>query len=366
MASITPYETSAGRRYRVRYRKPNGSQTSKRGFTTKRDANNFLNSVEVSKVDGTYMDPTRGKVTIDELCEAWLKRQTHWKESHRYAVEASWRNHVKPRWGTWSASAITRTDVADWVADMSREGKSRTVIMRALGILSGALADAVDDRVIAMNPAEKVKNLPAKNATEKIYLTHDEVWQFADHCGPYRSFVLLLAYTGLRWGEATALKAKHINLARRRLSVEENAVAVGGKIVTGTPKSHERRVVPLPKFLVPMLYEIIAELEPDDLLFTREDGRHLLRPKTGRSWWAKALRESNIEKAPTPHSMRHTAASLAIQAGVNIKALQRMLGHASAALTLDRYGHLYPDDLEMIANEFDTAVATVVATKSSS
>jgi integrase len=362
MATITPYETARGRRYRVRYRKPDGSQTDKRGFTTKRDANEFLNSTEVSKGDGSYIDPTRGRATVGELGEAWLKRQTHWKESHRYAVKASWRNYVEPRWGSSAVATITRTEISTWVAELSDAGKSRTVISRALGILSGALADAVDDRIIRSNPAVGVKNLPAKTTSEKVFLTHEEVWAFANHCGPHRTFVLLLAYTGLRWGEATGLKAKHINLARRRLSVEENAVAVGGKIVTGTPKSHEQRTVPLPKFLVPLLYDIIAELDPDDLLFTRADGGHLRRPKTGRSWWAKALRESNIEKAPTPHSMRHTAASLAIQAGVNIKALQRMLGHESAALTLDRYGHLYQDDLEKVTEGLDAAVGALVGT----
>ena len=357
MATIEPYETKSGRRWRVRYRKPDRRQTDKRGFKTKRDAQLFAATVEVDKATGTYIDPTAGRVTVGELGELWLKRQTHWKDSHRYAVEAAWRNHVKPEWETRAVSSITRTDVSTWVATLTTAGKSRTVIGRALGILSGTLGDAVDDRLILTNPAEGIRNLPTKPKGEQVFLTHDQLWRFADQCGQYRTLALLMGYTGLRWGEATALRVRHLNLLRRRLSVEENTVAVGGQIVTGTPKSHDHRVVPLPRFLTPLLAQECEGKSADDLLFTRADGGHVRRPKTGRSWWAKAIRESQVPEELTPHALRHTAASLAIQAGVNIKALQRMLGHASASLTLDRYGHLFPDDLGAVADGLDDAVA---------
>lgn len=200
MATIEPYETKAGKRWRVRYRKPDRRQTDKRGFKTKRDAQLFAATVEVDKATGTYIDPTAGRVTVGELGELWLKRQTHWKDSHRYAVEAAWRNHVKPEWETRAVSSITRTDVSTWVATLTTAGKSRTVIGRALGILSGTLGDAVDDRLILTNPAEGIRNLPTKPKGEQVFLTHDQLWRFADQCGEYRTLALLMRYTGLRWG----------------------------------------------------------------------------------------------------------------------------------------------------------------------
>ncbi|GAB3142604.1 Arm DNA-binding domain-containing protein [Marisediminicola antarctica] len=71
MGSISAYETSVGKRYRVRYRKPDHSQTDKRGFRTKREAEDFMASVEVSKLRGEWVDPTRSKMTVAEWAEHW-------------------------------------------------------------------------------------------------------------------------------------------------------------------------------------------------------------------------------------------------------------------------------------------------------
>src|SRR6476620_8309766 len=100
MGSVTPYETANGRRYRVRYRKPDRTQTDKRGFRTKRDAELFLASVEVSKARGEFIDATASKALIGPLGEAWLARQTHLKPSAYRPLESAWRIHVLPAWGS--------------------------------------------------------------------------------------------------------------------------------------------------------------------------------------------------------------------------------------------------------------------------
>lgn len=356
MATIESYTTQSGKRWRVRYRKPDRRQTDKRGFKTKRDAQLFAATVETRKAEGAYIDPSAGRVTIGQLGTPWLSRQTHLKPSTYASVETAWRIHVHPKWGSWAIGAITRSEVSAWVSTMTEE-RSRTVISRALGVLSAILSDAVDDRLIAVNPAAGVRNLPQKAQGRQIFLTHEQVWALANAAGAHRTMILLLAYTGLRWGEMAGLRVKHLNLLKRRLSVEENAVAVGSKIVTGTPKSHDRRVVPLPRFLIPALAQQCDGKGMDDLVFTSRSGGHMVRPKTGRSWWATAIRNSGVPAELTPHALRHTAASLAISAGANIKVVQRMLGHSSAAMTLDRYGHLFPDDLDTVADGLDAAVA---------
>lgn len=86
----------------------------------------------------------------------------------------------------------------------------------------------------------------------------------------------------------------------------------------------------------------------DDLLFPGDDGRHLKRSHPTSGWFIKAVAESGVPHT-TPHDLRHTAASLAVSAGANVKAVQKMLGHASAAMTLDIYADLFDDDLEAVA-----------------
>lgn len=86
MASIEAYDTKKGRRYRVRYTKPDRKRTDRRGFRTKREAQVFLNTVEASKLEGTYVDPTRGKITVEKLRTHWLKTVSA-KESSKRVYE---------------------------------------------------------------------------------------------------------------------------------------------------------------------------------------------------------------------------------------------------------------------------------------
>ncbi len=176
----------------------------------------------------------------------------------------------------------------------------------------------------------------------------------AEAAGDKRVLVHLLAYCGLRWGEAIGLRVKHLDLLRRRLTVVENAVQVNMRVAVDTPKGHDARTVPIPKFLVDELARQCAGKDREDLVFPGRDGTHLLRPVSFTGWFIKAVEKSGVPRV-TPHDLRHTAASLAVSAGVNVKALQRMLGHKSAAMTLDTYADLFDDDLNAVAPALDKA-----------
>jgi integrase len=200
--------------------------------------------------------------------------------------------------------------------------------------------------------------LPHKKKKPHTYLSHEQVDLLATSATTHRTVVLTLAYTGLRWGEVTGLRVRDVDLARRRLAVRENAVRVGGKILIGTPKSHEARTVPFPPFLSERLAALCADKTPDLILFGNGLS-HQRTPSTRDGWLVYALKRAR-EVDPTfprvtPHDLRHTAASLAVSAGVNVKALQRMLGHASAAMTLDVYADLFDDDLDSVAEALDRA-----------
>jgi integrase len=166
--------------------------------------------------------------------------------------------------------------------------------------------------------------------------------------------VLVLSYTGLRWGEAVGLRVQDLDVLRKRATVSENAVQTGKRIHVGTPKAHKRRTVPLPGFLLPHLARQCEGKDRAGLLWPGDDGGHLRRPHPTSGWFAKAVTKSEVPRI-TPHDLRHTAASLAVSAGANVKAVQKMLGHASAAMTLDTYADLFDDDLEAVATALDQA-----------
>lgn len=111
MGSITSYETVAGKRYRVRYRKPDRTQTDKRGFRTKRDAELFLAATEVRKATGEFIDASAARVTINEIGGAWLSSQAHLKPSSLAVIEVAWRIHVQPVWGRRLLGEIRHSEV---------------------------------------------------------------------------------------------------------------------------------------------------------------------------------------------------------------------------------------------------------------
>jgi integrase len=111
-------------------------------------------------------------------------------------------------------------------------------------------------------------------------------------------------------------------------------VEVKGRLVEGTPKSHQARTVPLPRFLVDELAEHVAGRSGDELVFSTTTGAPLRNSNFRGRVWDKAVAACGLVRV-TPHDLRHTAASLAVGAGADVKAVQRMLGHASASMTLD-------------------------------
>jgi integrase len=280
------------------------------------------------------------------------------KPSSFRTTEIEWRVRVAPRWGGVPLGDIRPTAVQQWVSDLGvgvdgAKPVGAGVVTRAHHVLSSILADAVFDSLLARNPAAGVK-LPRKNRKRPVYLTHPQVTALAAASDGHEGLVLTLAYTGLRWGEATGLRVRDLDMLRRRATIAENAVQSGAEIFVGTTKTHKQRSVPLPAFLLPYLARQCEGKPRDGLLFGGEDGEHLKRPHPESGWFAKAVKASGVPRV-TPHDLRHTAASLAVSAGANVKAVQKMLGHASAAMTLDIYADLFDDDLEAVATALDQA-----------
>jgi integrase len=266
------------------------------------------------------------------------------------AYRTGWQVNVEPRWGTTPIGSIRHSDVSGWVADLASRRGAQTV-RTAVGVLRGILADAVADRMLAVNPAAGVK-LPQRPPARHVYLTADQLARLADESGQYGSLVLLLGAVGPRFGEAAALRVADIDWLHRRVTLTRNAVTVNGRVVVGTLKGNKNRAVPLPGFVLDVLAETARGKGRDDLLWASSGGGYLMPPH-GRMWLASAVARCQAGDPTFPrvtaHDLRHTAASLAIHAGAHPKVVQRMLGHTSAAMTLDVYADLFDSDLDAVA-----------------
>ncbi|MBO0596608.1 site-specific integrase [Nesterenkonia sp. E16_7] len=211
-----------------------------------------------------------------------------------------------------------------------------------------ALDSAVQDRLIARNPMEHVKLPRPGQPRQGMSLSRDQLHALANTMSDDadRALTLVLGYTGLRWGEAIALTVKAVDHKRRRLHVNRTYSEAGGSIREETPKSHEARWVPFPPFLRGELEHVgIGKASGADI-FTNGQGR----PLHGTNWihrvYRPALTRAGIPDAENRviHDLRHTYASLAIQAGANVEQLQRAMGHADATITLNNYADLFEDD----------------------
>jgi integrase len=356
VASIEKRATVGGHSWYARYRTPDGTQRSKT-FRRKVDAERFLTEAESSKHRGTFVDPRRASLTVGAWADGWLAAQADLAPKTRERYEGILSRHIRPRWGKVPLSLVTHAEVQRWLTGLELAPASVRKVHR---VLSMVLAYAVKDGRLAVNPAAGV-SLPRVRHAEKRFLTHQQVFELADACGPqYRLVVLFLAYTGLRWGEMAALRVSRIDFLRRRALVSESVTPVNGVMTFGPTKGHERREVPLPRFLLEDLAEQVKGKKPHDLVFTGPRGAAMRYPVFQRAALNQACEQLDIPRL-TPHELRHTAASLAIASGADIKVVQQMLGHKSATMTLDQYGHLFPDRLDVVADAMDAARTVALA-----
>jgi integrase len=278
---------------------------------------------------GTYVDPAASKVSVGEMAEKWLESRHDLRASTWWKYRGILDNHVLPEWGDKPLNALTREDVATWVTallkpkseDGSGLGASQT--RHAYRALAMVLEWCVPSR-LPLNPARGVK-LPIRPEAEHVYLTYEQIEALADAANGLktkygvptasaavnRAMILLLAYTGLRWGEAAALRVGRVDLAKRRLRIVTTFYEVNGVQHEGLPKTGKRRTVPIPASLVPELQRVIGGRGDNELVFRTARG-HSLRANNWRvREFNAAVKAAKLKvEGLTPHKLRHTAASL--------------------------------------------------------
>ena len=244
---------------------------------------------------------------------------------------------------------------------MDAEGLSPSRIRQAHQVLRASLDQAVSDNALGRNPAAGVR-LPKSPPRDMLKLNPNQIHRLAASASEHQpgagTLLTFLAYAGLRWGKAVALRVNAVDPLWHRIHVTESATEVGGRLVFGKPKNHRNRVVVVPRSVMDQIAAHIAQFSSvDGLVFTSPNGHPLRSTNFRRSVWTPAVSEL-IDTDPhlaglRIHDLRHTAASLAISCGANIKVIQRMLGHKDASMTLDVYGDLYTEDLEALADRLE-------------
>jgi integrase len=292
-------------------------------FTRKVDAQRWLDEQTTAIVTQTWTAPERGRVTVDVWAEQWLAAQTGLKPSTLYRYRSLLRVQILPRWGQHRLADVTHAEVAAWVAQLVAGGLAPATVRQAHRGLALILTLAVRDGRIPRNPAAGVP-LPRARRADPRFLTRAEVERLADAAGEYSVVVRLLAYTGLRFGEMAALRVHRVDFLRRRLTVAESATEVGGTVEYGTPKTHQQRTVPIPGVLVEPLSRHCEGKGRDDLVLTSPGGAVLRSGNFRRRFFDPAAEAAGLEDL-SPHDLRHTAASLLVASGANVKAVQRMV-----------------------------------------
>ncbi|MCZ7535227.1 MAG: site-specific integrase [Acidimicrobiia bacterium] len=343
-------------------------QRTKGGFKTRREADAALAEVIRSVGTGTYV--ARDPQTLAEWIERWLPTMA---PKIRPSTLSDYRKslaHVTRQIGHVRLQALRPLDLEELYATLLKEGHrfggglAPKTVRNVHIALRRSLADAERFGLVHRNVAALVK-APAPTRPDLTTWSAPEVSQFlasveAHRLGPaFR----LLAATGMRRGEVLGLKWDSVDLDAGRLSVRRSLIAVDDELVWSDPKtSRSRRNLSLDSETVAVLRahrrrrleERLAagELwEEHDLVFSTETGEALHPDRFSRAF-ERAVQSSGLPRIRM-HDLRHTWATLALQAGIHPKVVSERLGHASTSITLDIYSHVQP--------ELDAQAATAVA-----
>lgn len=320
-------------RWRARYRDDAGKEHS-RHFRRKVDAQNWLDEVTASLVKGTYVEPSRARMTVGEWCDVWMSGYG----TRRRGTVRQAQVHLKvirETFENWRLSAVKPSDVKAWTVSLGERYAPSTVyaIYRRFAQIMG---DAVHDGLIPRSPCSR-RTSPGQAKQRPYVATTAQVWALHEAFpASLRPAVLLGAFAGLRVAEAVALRVEDVDFMR-------------GVISPAIQYPEEPLKTEASKWPIPVANELALELSAAVQTW---GGSTIVTDVFGKpsTPWAieRAMRDvrAGVEGLPSGfrfHDLRHYFASLLIGAGLDIKTVQTRLRHASATTTLNVYGHMFPD-----------------------
>lgn len=320
-------------RERHRPRKPWRVDFTERGnrrtqrFATKPEAEAFIGEIASGR-----RQADRARLTLQAWLERWVvEHGVEWEPRTRRDRARYADRWIVPGLGKMRLRDIGRSEVRSWRTEMLRQrGATPYVANAAVRILSAALGDAVEDELIIANPCRGMKPLPTPDKQRREPATLAEVEGIrALLTEPRdRAYVSLMAYAGLRPGEARALRWSDV----RSATISVRASLTEGGREKGTKTDHDRSVP-----IIPALAEDLAAVER---MHETVVGR-LDHDNWSARVWRPARGKVGSDKAP--YALRHTFASLLIAEGRGVHEVARLLGHSTPALTLSTYGHLFDE-----------------------
>lgn len=343
--SVQRYVLASGAvRFRARV-KWQSREVATRSFERRMDAVAWEQEQSRRLRRGEWVDPRRGMVPLRVVAEAWLQSRSTQKQRTQDTDRGNWRRYIEPRFGDRPVASITQADVSEWIgALVTAQGLAPATVTRALATFRGVLDHGVADERITRNVAAKVRAPRRRSVHEPKALSIEQLRTLAVAMGERDGdLVLFLGLTGLRWSEVAALRVSDvIEVPGLGVRVQRATTSAGGggRLVTDSVKNNRARTVPVVGELRPVIDRAIGRRVKAGLLFGSPEGEQLRLSNWRRdSGWARVT--GDLGFAPLRiHDLRHTAASVWIAAGADVKVVQRVLGHATASMTVDLYGHL--------------------------
>lgn len=319
----------------------------KRGFKTKREAlaweSEFKNSVDVNM-----------NITLAEFVEIYFQDKSgELKErsikNKRYMLE----RHVIPYLGKRRMDEITPSDVINWQKVMREKGYKPTYLRMVNNQLVALFTHAHNIYNLENSPCKKVKKMGKSDADKLSFWTKQDFDLFmatVDKRDRYYLIFMILFWTGCREGELLALTLNDIDFERNTINIDKTYFRSGGKDIITTPKTEGSvRVITIPQFLKEELEKYVSQLfdyPKDERLF----------PITARAVQKKL--KAQIEKAGVPairvHDFRHSHVAFLINEGVQPLLIKERLGHKDIRITMNTYGHLYPNQQKSVADLLDS------------
>lgn len=345
----------------VSYRIPGLGQRT-RTLPTLREAKEFQASVRDPANAQKMRSLAKGRITVAQYFDMFLERRRNLTASTRLRYEGVGRNYIIPsRLGRLSLNSVSRDDVEEWVTGLQARKVGPPTIEKSHHVLRTMFTEAVRDGRALFNPASGVKT-PDYDEREPFFLTPVQVDQIVEAApARERALIYFLAQTGLRIGEASALRVRRVDLEHGKVTVRENSAEVGGKKVTGKTKTKKGRVVYFSKELLDELNAHLAEygvrradgtLDPDAYMFTAPGGGQVRQNNYRERVFQRAALKAGVTRLgedgelepPWVHDLRHTFASIAAANGYTLHEVKEALGHSDIGITSRLYLHLFPDD----------------------
>jgi integrase len=341
-------------KYRARYRDPAGQQRSKT-FTLKNDAARFLRDIEVDVDRGRWIDPRSADMSLEDWAKEFMSLSRRLAPSTQETYARDLNKYVLPRFGSYRLGRLPADEIENWLNDEIAEGITASSVHRHYRTLRRMLTVAVEKEKILNNPCDRVEP-PSVPKREMAFLTWEEAVDLAEaHRERFRALIYLAVDTGMRWSELIGLRRSKLDVHRCKVRVTEQLIRLEtGVWVRKEPKTpasvRSITISPVTAEIMVDHSERFAAVGPDGLVFPNS----AMNPISSSSFWnnhfTPALR--SVDPLCRFHDLRHTSVALAIAEGAHPKAIQTRMGHSSINVTLDRYGHLFPELDEAIATSF--------------